>query len=349
MKRINFLLFCLCLGLTPITGVIADEENLLDNPGFEDGELSYWTDVYGANAEVSDSVYHSGSSSASTYVNSVTDREYWTQIYQDKDLSAGESIYGSIYIKTTLSAEAGAKAGLMLQFMDDNDNVTGSSVNARAVGGSTDWRLVEVSYKSAPSGTTKVRLSADLWAAKGDDTSLTGNAYFDDASLIKKYQEASLPSSLLNSDFENGLHDWSELYGSPATLSKDTKYAGSYAAQKNINTVSGQDYWSQIYQDISCSSSKRVTAKMYIKTAFVSNAKAKAGLQIECFNSSGNRLAKANVSTSTKSWKQFACKIAKTPANTVKVRISGYLYAPQGNTASLDGKAYFDNASIEIK
>lgn len=348
MKRINFLLVCLCLGLTPITGVIADEENLLDNPGFEE-DLSYWTDIYGVGGIVSESIYHAGSQSAYTYVETTTDREYWTQIYQDKELSAGESIYGSIYIKTDFSPEAGAKANLMLQFLDSSDNVLGSSVDGRTVGGSTDWRLVEVSSSSAPSGTTNVRLSANLWAAQGDDISLTGNAYFDDASLIKKYQEISLPAGLLNTGFENGLHDWSNLWGPLATLNKDAKYSGSYCAEKKINTVSGQDYWSQIYQDISCSSSKKVTAKMYIKTDFASNAKAKAGLQIECFDSSGKRLTKASVSTAVKSWKQFACKIAKTPANTVKVRLSGYLYAPQGNTASLDGKAYFDNASLEIK
>ncbi len=349
MKKYYLLLTGLLICLSLIGSAWASDENLLDNPGFEEGELSYWTDIYGAGGEISDSVYRSGSYSASTYVNNVTDREYWTQIYQDSELSAGESIYGNIYIKTDFSPEAGAKANLMLQFLDSSDNVLGSSVNGRAVGGSTDWRLVEVSYSSAPSGTTNVRLSANLWAAQGDDTSLTGNAYFDDASLIKKYQAVSLPSSMLNSGFENGLHDWSELYGSLATLSKDTKYGGSYAAQKNINTVSGQDYWSQIYQDISCSSSKRVTAKIYIKTDFASNSKAKAGLQIECFDSDGKRLTKASVSTVTKSWKQFACKIAKTPANTVKVRLSGYLYAPQGNTSSLDGKAYFDDAALEIK
>ena len=343
MRRSFLFLIFSIICFTSLETIYANEENLIANPGFED-KLSNWEKIYGDPAQISESIQHSGNYSLGKTVRT---SQYWSQTSQDVALKAGEPAYAKIYIKTTFSPESTACAGLMLQFMDNNGNILSDSNKGEDIGGNTDsWRLVEVNYKSAPSGTTKIRLSAYTAAGETDDS---GSAYFDDVSLIKKYQQYSLGSALLNPGFENELDGWQD-HGAPSVvLSSDIKNKGNYAAQKTINRVGGDDFWREISQTISCSPSKRVTARMYIKTVFASNAKARGGIRIECLDLNDTLLTETHVSTKGKNWVQLACKIAKTPKNTAKLKFIGYIYAPAGDSASDGGKVYFDDAAIEIK
>lgn len=349
MKKIYLFLAIFVLSFVFLGQCLA-ADNLLYNPGFEES-FNDWEDLWGAPSDLSDTVYHTGSFSAVKYVETVYDQAYWSQVYQEVEFNPGEPVYASIYIKTTFSPQATARAGLMLQFMDDDDNLLGGTIKGRDIGGQNDWTLVELTAASAPAGTTKARLSGYIWAAKDDDLSLDGEVYFDDAFLIKEYRPIGPQTQLLNPGFENGLVNWQELHGYPATLSTAVVHSGTYAAQKTVETVYERDYWSQSYQDIVCAPGKKVTTTLYVKTEFARRAKAKAGFQLELLDSN-NRVLKKYTSSKlggVTNWRNLTIKITKTPSRTAKVRFSAFIYAPMGNKLSVGGTAYFDDATLVIK
>jgi hypothetical protein len=253
-------------------------------------------------------------------------------------------------VKTTLSPEATAKAGLMLQFMDNSDNVLGDTLTSRAVGGNTNWRMLELTAQAAPAGTTKARLSGYIWAMQGDNISKTGEAYYDDAYMVKQYRALQLQKGVYNAGFENGLNDWTEMDGWPAFLTRGIVYAGTYAAGKEIVTVTNRDYWSRIYQEVACSSGKTLTAKLMVKPQFDKLSLAKVGLEIEFFDANSQSLSKVKkqLGGTSSTWRQLSISVTSTPANCVKVRFSIFVYAPMGNVKSVGGKGYFDNAKLTI-
>ena len=345
MKKICLFIVtvALCLGFSQI---VCAQTNLLLNPGFEES-FNDWEDLWGHPSVLSDSIFHSGAFSASKFADTVQDMAYWSQLYQDVDFVPGQPVYASIFVRTVFSPEATARAGIMLQFMNDDDDVLSETVKSNQLGGLSDWRQVALTAQSAPIGTTKARLSAFLWAAQGDTLSLQGEAYFDDAYLVKEYRPIPLSDSLLNTGFENGTIDWKELYGYPALLSITYTHSGTYAAVKEVKTVQEQDYWSQLYQDIACRPSRTLTASIYVKTTFNPKAKAKTGLQIEFFDAN-NRFIKKLTSTKiggTTNWRKLTIRTT-TPRNTAWVRFSTFIYAPRGNIISLGGKAYYDDAYL---
>jgi hypothetical protein len=318
--------------------------NLLLNPGFESG-LTNWTDLYGAPTGISNTVFRSGTKSAYKYVNSVSS-EYWTQIYQEVNYVAGEPLYASVYAKSNFSPLATTRAGLKAEFMNNSGTVL-ATANSREIGGTvTNWRLLELNNQSAPTGTTKVRLSGYLWAAKDDTISLIGEVYLDDANLIKQYQALQPQTKLLNTGFENGVIDWS-IGGVPVKATNSIVYDGNYAIYANVDSVVSRDFWSQGYQEIAWAGGKKTFASVFIKTTF-SNASAqgKGGLMIEFINSSGNILRQIIQTVSGQTdWKRVYIYYLA-PTGTVKVRFSVFCHAPQGNTPSVGGKAYFDKATL---
>lgn len=322
--------------------------NYVKNPGFESGK-NYWLDLWGVPGFIT-AVPRSGLYSAGKQVGSVT-TDYWSQLYQDIAVKAGQPVYARLYARSTLSPEATAEGGLLVQFLDVNNNVKGEMLGTRTVGGSMGWRLLEASTPATPLGTVKARLSGYLWAAKGDTASVsTGAVYFDDVQLDKIYKAPVVPSALVNTGFENGLNDWTDLHGSPAKLSKTVRYAGKYSASKAVDAVASQDYWSQLYQEVACTAGKKVTASLYASTVAQATALAKAGLVVEVLSSTGTKLAEYTSPTvgGQTSWRKLSAVIDSTPAGTARLRISGFLWAPKGNTASVGAVAYFDNASLSI-
>jgi len=349
MKKIYLFVFLiLALSLCFVNKASA-LDNLLLNPGFEDN-LNDWNDLWGLPADLDNTVFHSGSFSAVKNVDSVTDRAYWSQLYQEIEFTPGQPVYASVYIKTTFSPLASARAGLMLQFMDDDNNVLGATIKGKDVGGNTNWALVELTAGAAPAGTTKAMLSCFVWAAQGDDLSLEGNAYFDDAFLIKASKPIPAQPKLLNPGFENGMSDWSELWGYPAYVVASGAYSGTYAAVKKVEDVSTRDYWSMIYQEVSCPPSKKLIATLYAKANFARKSKGNAGLMLEFFDAKDKLLKKyTKYIKGTVDWRKIAITVSKTPAKTAKVRFSAYIYAPRGNVASLGALAYFDNTDLLIQ
>jgi hypothetical protein len=171
MRNTGLLIFLAVFSLCLFKQNTAQAAALIKNPGFED-TLNYWDDLGGAPTQLSNTVFRNGQYSAYKYVDTVAERDYWSQIYQEVlNFKPGQPVYARIYVKTTLSPEATAKAGLMLQFMDNSDNVLGDTLTSRAVGGNTNWRMLELTAQAAPAGTTKARLSGYIWAMQGDNIS----------------------------------------------------------------------------------------------------------------------------------------------------------------------------------
>jgi hypothetical protein len=347
MKRAFYCGWMILFILT-LTPAAFSQDNLLLNPGFENG-LNDWDDLWGYPSELSDAIYHSGSHSVRKFVGDVSEREYWSQLFQEVDYSPGQPLYASVYAKSTFPAAATARAGLMVQFMNNDNDVIGESIKSQQIGGQTDWRLLEATFAASPSGTTKARLSYYVWAARDDDLSLDGEAYFDDAFLTKEQRPIPPPGGLLNTGFENGLNEWS-LYGYPFTVGDERVYEGGLAVYNEIETVGERDYYSYIYQQFPCAPKKKLEAQVYIETDFASRSKAKAGLQIQLFDAKGKL-----IKTVTKKiggriyWRKQKIAISKTPTKTAKVKFMCFVYAPMGNTPSLNSRAYFDAASLTIK
>lgn len=348
MKKLYLaLLITVFFGFT-VNSVFA-ATNVLVNPGFESG-LNDWEDLWGKPADLTKTVVHSGTFAVTKNVNSVADHAYWSQLYQDAAVSTGESIYASVYIRTSFAVAATARAGLMLQFLDSSDNVVGSSLKGRDIGGQSNWTLVEASSSAVPAGATKVRISVYVWAAQNDSLSLSGAAYYDDLFLSKEGRQPAVQTALLNTGFENGMTDWLELYGYPSSISANVVHSGNYAVSKTVQSVSEQDYWSQIYQVMKCRPLRGIRASLYVKTEFDMLSKAKAGLLIECLDSNGNVIRKYSSKIGGKTdWRKLNVIVYITPLRTAKVRFGGYIYAPMGNDISVGGKAYFDDASFMIR
>ena len=321
--------------------------NHLQNPGFENG-LNSWSDLWGVPGTVS-TQKHSGVYSAEKHVGFVT-TDYWSQVYQDIALTNGQRVYARIWAKSTFNPEGTARSGILLQFLNANNSVIGQSNSTATVGGTQNWRLLEAVGR-APNGTRKVRMNAYLWAAKGDTLSLNkGNVFFDDASLDKTNRTLALPASLSNAGFENGLNDWTDLYGAPSTLAKTNQYAGKYAARKRVDTVASQDFWSQVYQDVACSGGKRVTARIWARPQMKAAASARGGLMVHFFTVAGALISEYTSGTvvgGTAGWTQLSV-VVNAPAGTARVRINGYLWAPKGDANSVGAQVLFDNASLSV-
>lgn len=346
MKKIGIALFSVYL-LVGVFGTAFASGNIIVNPSFDDG-LNDWNDLYGLPADVSTAIYHSGPYAATKYVDptQINVQDYWSQLYQEINLSAGETAYASAYIKTTFLPASTARASLMIEFLDTNGEViANSTINAPEVGGQTDWRLIQVETQAAPTGTVKARVSCYIWAKKDDTSSLTGAAYFDDVYFDKVYRVIGLPNYLRNRNFENGLNDWFEVYGLPAELTTTVVHGGTYAAAKKIDSVAQRDYWTQLYQDIKLAGGQKIVARAYVKNNFSITSHAKVGLQLEFFKSSGTLLKTLKYQLGKTDWRQITVGPIVSPAGTAKVRLSLYVYAPRGETINVGKYGYFDDVS----
>ncbi len=244
----------------------------------------------------------------------------------------------------------------MIEFLDSAGKMIGSSRQPIPVGGTTDWRLLEVFASAAPTGTAKVRVGGFLWAAKNDALSLQGKAYFDSMSVERVVRRPDLPGDFLNPGFETGLHDWLDQYGTspvlqvgPAAGGTGIVRSGQYAAGKKITSVSVQDFYSQGSQVFSAAKLKAAGKKwavIHARTTFKAGSSARAGLQVQFLNSSNGIISQRKVQIGdTKNWTPLFVSLNTMPAGTYAVRVMSYVYAAKGNTASVGGWAYFDDAA----
>ena len=326
------------------------------NPGFESG-IHDWLQNWGFPYKLENTIRYQGGYGVSNAVDPglLAAQAYYADIYQL--LKPAGPLYASGWVKTTFPIAATAKAGIMIEFLNANDVMIGKSRQPIPVGGTTDWRLLEVFVPAPPAGTAKARIGGFLWAAKNDTASLSGKAYFDSMSVERVVRRPDYPADFRNPGFETGLHDWLDQYAGPATLEAGPAVGGTgivrngqYAASKTINTVSVRDYYSQMSQDLSAAKLKADGAQwavIYAKTTFAKTSLAKAGLQVQFLNINGAVISQRKVQFGgPKDWTQLRVSVDKMPAGTYLVRIMSYVYAPLGNKPSLGGKAYFDDAGL---
>lgn len=320
--------------------------DIITNPGFEQA-LSGWTTggpVYPF--AITAAERHSGTYSAFDSVDSVSSQNYYGFIFQERPFSAGLHLYASAWGKTDISELAQAKGGLIIQFL----NATNTVLRERKseIGGRTgvDWRQLYVD-DTAPTGTTKIRVGAFLWAGQNDNAALNGTFYIDDfAASTTPLPPPPPPSDLINPGFENGVNDWSVLFR-PFVASGTVKHSGNFSAQHTIGDTNGAfDYLAEIYQEIPFSPGQTAFITGWVKTAIGPTFTANGGLKIGFYNASGGLIgteASAFVGGNTDWRLLYTYKLA--PTGTVKVRISGYAWALK-NQATINGNVYIDDMTF---
>ncbi len=341
-KLFKLISFCsiLFLGLGLATQTWAN--NLLINPGFENG-LNNWTDLYGAPSWVSTNIVHTGTMAAAKTIDNVTN-DYWSQLYQEVPYSAGQAFYVTMWAKTDISPVSGAKAGLIVHFLNSSGQIIGTPLQSQ-IGGQTDWRLLYVSG-TTPTNTTKIRVSCFVWAGQGDTLAVGGNCYYDDAVLSSEYIAPPPPqTALINPGFENGRNDWTDLYGYPSAVSSTIVHSGNYAANKTIMDVTSQSYWSQLYQELVAVPGRSFSARLWVKTNMNPASSAQAGVLVQFLNSSGIVIGPRFIQHigGQTDWQQLTVS-GVVPAGAVKARFNCYIWAAQGDLAALGGVAYYDDA-----
>ena len=346
MNRFLALFVLLAVGLSLWISQV-ESNQLLFNGGFENG-LNGWTTGVGS-WPFSLSVFgqgHNSNYSATDIVDSVSGLDYWGQIYQEVlNITSNTTVYATLFARSNITPIAAAKTGLLLQFLNSNNTVIGSQQDE--IGGQTNWRYLYIATRT-PSGTAKIRFSGYLFAPQNDNSSVSGQCWIDDAVLSSDFIQPPPPQTrLINPGFENGLNDWTDVFGFPSEISTNIKHSGNYAAKKTVATVSNQDYWSQIGQELAVTEGRPYTAKLWVKTDMSVEARAVAGLIIQFVDENGQVVGPSlqqQVGGQT-NWELL--EVSDTvPTGAVKVRFSGFIWAPEDDLPSLGGIAYYDDASF---
>jgi len=314
----------------------------INNPGFE-SQLSGWTTGEGTwpfDATTIDK--HSGNYSALDTVNSVSNADYYGFIFQEIPLNAGQDIYASAWAKSDISPLAGAKGGLIIQFFNGNTYIPGADLKSEIGGTLEEWRQLYVAG-TAPSGTTKIKIGAYLWAAQGDTAALAGKFFFDD--IIADTSPITPPppqSDLINSDFENGVNDWT-WFARPFVATDQIVYSGNLAAKHTIgDTNDPNDYFAQIYQVIPFSEGQTAYATVWAKTGINPVFTAAGGIQIEFLDSAGVPISapvQSSIGGNTDWTLLFISHEA--PPGTESVKIGGFAWALK-NQGTLNGNVFLD-------
>ena len=231
---------------------------------------------------------------------------------------------------------------------------------SRTLRGNNGWGRIVIdgtgSGVTPPVGTVMVRVLVLTYAAQGNTAANGGIANFDEVTLSYAPLPPNNRMDVLNRGFENGLNSWSEQFGFPATTSP-TAHGGSLSAKKTVGVLQpAQDYYSQLFQDIYYNAQGTpwpvgtfVYASAFVKSNFSPLTKNIAGLQFEFIDAQGNVIRNAanqpivvldRIGGQT-NW-DYKYLRAQTPANTVRVRVSGMEFARRQD-APLAGDAWYDD------
>lgn len=330
------------------------------NEGFENA-LQDWSDQYGFPAVVS-STAHSGLFSAKKTIDVLNPpRDYYSQLYQDIYFnSAGNlyptntNVYATAYLKTVMNPITKSVGGLQLEFINPQGEVIVDGDNNPIVvndtiGGNTDWRYLYVEGKT-PANTSRVRVSGIEFARKAE-ASLGGSAYYDDFnfSLVPLVTPPE-QSSLLNSNFENGLNDWDE-NNKPGEVSSSVKFNGNYSAYFQIDedVYLGLNYFGTASQEIGVVKDQTVEASVMVKTDLDPLFNPAAGIELVFLDSDGDQLGSSVSETirGINDWTKLeVSKVA--PVGSDKVRITLFLFSlPEDGIPG--NRAYFDNVTLVKK
>ncbi|MDO8580291.1 MAG: hypothetical protein Q7S13_02305 [Candidatus Omnitrophota bacterium] len=325
----------------------------LVNTGFENGLNDWTTPFFPVVADNTD--VFAGTLSAKTTIANTPTEDFFSQAYQDMAYLGG-TVYASAQVKTNLPAASTAVGAIKIECFNipnpiaTTPNTCANQQNATVTNG---WKKVVTSVVP-PGGTQVIRVSVLAFAAKTDVFNSNGKiVHFDD--VVFSYDPipgATINTDLINPGFESGLANWNDLFGFPAVADTSTFFSGGVAAKKTIGVaVVGQDYFSQVYQDVyfnaagvNFPTNTQIWATAQVKTAINPVTLSVGGLLMEFINASGDVIVGASVADTiggNTDWRKLFVT-GNTPAGTQRVRLSGIQYA-LASEASLGGDTYYDD------
>ncbi len=320
---------------------------LITNPGFED-TFSGWTqDGTGTPMNIDAVVYHGGTHSArATITQPGGGMDYWSRVYQQFSFNPGETLYATLYVKTVIPITSTATAGLMIEFLDGTSTVL-KAVRS-TISGTTAWTYLYVA-DTAPTGTVQARVSP-FASCPNASANLGGSAYFDD--VVASRNPLSPPEfkvNVVNGNFSSGFSGWTDLYALPAQLDTDA-HSSPYSAKKTFIDIPDEDYFSILYQDIYYNAqglpfpaAQNVYLSAWMKSNIAIPANAKVGIRLEYYDAQdvAHEIGKDEIST-VNPWRKLYIA-ATIPAGAIKVRVSGFGFAKQGDMYALGGTFNFDD------
>jgi|GEM_PF-1334927 len=326
----------------------------LYNPNFENGLHDWWQN--GPNWTIETAQPYSGSYSAKNTIGTITGYDYMADLAQDEPVTPGQTVYGTLRVKTAINPASSAQAGVIVDFLNANHQPISGTEVQNVIGGNTPWSLMYVTAV-VPSSAAYARFRAFVFANQNDPLAIGGIAYFDEGVFSTTYIAPPNNSQLVNPGFENGLNGWTitEPYvvnGTPATwgLESTAPFAGTYSAKNTINITNlhanATSYYTTASQTLASTPGTTYYATLYAKTAISPASQAQAGLLVEFLGSGGTVLASAQDTIGgNTSWEQLYVS-ATAPTGTVQVRYSNMVSAAKTDTAAHNGKAYFDEAIL---
>lgn len=342
------------------------DPTLLVNPSFENG-FTDWGLVFPAvlpsvtALEVDDQIATAGTYSAKfNFASTIID--YFASASQDLAYISGP-VWASSDIKTVINPASSGLAELRLEFYDKFNPITGVdlplSIENVQVSGINQTKVVLDGGGSGitpPVGTVMIRVVVLTYALASDPLSPGGTANFDDVVLSYSPITAGKKTDLVNKGFENGLDQWGDLFGFPATISSPGFGGSFFAAQKTIGQLVGQDYFSQVFQEVFFNAAGDpfpndvdVFATAFAKTNQDPTVPSISGLQVELIDDTG---VVVDIGTDfiggQTDWRYLFVKTTTPETGTIsKIRISGFQFASEADSA-LGGDALYDDFDYSL-
>ena len=164
---------------TQLAGYPILQPNLI-NGNFENG-LSDWRDQFFP-ASVSATVFHTGKyASRMAVTNAVLTQDYYSEIAQTLDVTAGKVIQRArVFAQSALKAAVGE---LRLEFLTSTGAVIANATRVRNITGTSGWKELYLINVTVPAGAVKMRVICSLFAPKGSNT-VNDVVYFDNAYIV---------------------------------------------------------------------------------------------------------------------------------------------------------------------
>lgn len=302
-------------------------QTALNNTGFENGFVDW--QLFPPGLSVDNQAFYQGVLSAKSEVGTIPGNDWFSGAYQDLVYQGGP-VFASARFKTNLTGNA--IAGIKLEFY----NAAGSQLfpfSQQTLQGVNNWKRLVINGSGSgvtpPAGTAIIRVLVFTYTAQGDTAAIGGVANFDDVVFSYSPLPPEFSTDITNGGFENSFNGWTNLFGVPAELSTSA-HSGSFAAKKNIQFFSGQDYFSQLYWDVYADAAGTtyptgtfVNASAYVLSSYSPVTKNKGGLQMEFINNLGNVIGQSithlDGGQSGYGYRQVQ---GATPAGTKRVRVS---------------------------
>jgi hypothetical protein len=195
--------------------------NILSNPGFEEGSIDDWLWDWGYPWYVNTEAAHSGTYGAYNTIADISYYEYWSQLYQEFTAEEGMNCKMSGWVKPIFNENAEtARAGIMIQWINADDELINEK-KAELDKNTTDWTYLTL-QDTAPKNTAKVRFNFYIYGHLDSDPDVIGcKVYVDDAAAIigipsspSNLTAKVIPNSYIelnwqdNSDNELGFEIW---------------------------------------------------------------------------------------------------------------------------------------------